>query len=133
MKNKKIRLMKTQFKNPVKNFAPIFLMLIAMFFFGFGCNTSKPTPDPLAGFHWCSLTKLDSNKAISDDCQDYIQKLSPVENRSLPSPSYFEDRTGQHAVEIIIGINGRWWRHVLIYDKDNKRIKTIKYATGYYA
>jgi hypothetical protein len=130
--------MRAPFKNPFNSFAPFFLVLMAIFVFGFGCNASntpKPTPDPLAGFHVAALFTPDSNKAITDDYKDYIQTLSPEEKKYLgPSPvSFFEDGTGQHAVEIIIGINGRWWRHVLIYDKDNKRIKTIKYATGYYA
>jgi hypothetical protein len=95
-----------------------------------GCHTK--TPDPLADFHWSSLNNLDSNKTITDDYKDYIQTLSPEERRS-PSLHFFEGGTGQHAVEIVIGVNERWWRHILIYDEDNKRIKTIKYATGYYA
>jgi hypothetical protein len=102
-----------------------------MFLCGFGCSSSKPTPDPLAGWKMDFAPQLDP--VISKDCQDYIQKLSPDEKKSPNISGYFEDGTGQHAVEITIGINGRWWRHILIYDKDNKRIKTIKYATGYYA
>src|SRR5271156_3530180 len=99
--------MKTQFKNPIKFFAPVFLMLMAMFLFGCGRNPSKPTPDPLTGFHFSSLNNLDSNKAITDDYKNYIQTLSPEEKKYLgPSPIGFcEDGTGQHAVEIKIGIN----------------------------
>lgn len=97
-----------------------------------GCAGFVHHPDPLAGFH-VAHTTLD--QSIVNDYQNYIQNLSPKEKQNLgPSPvSYFEDGTGQNAVVIIIGINGRWWRHILIYDKDNKRIRTIKYATGYYA
>ena len=42
---------------------------------------------------------------------------------------YFENGTGEHAVNIQIfeGNKNASWQHVLIYDKDNKRIKTIKY------
>ena len=106
-------------------------MLATMFLLGFGCNTSKPTPDPLAGFHFSSLNNLDSNKAISDDYKDYIQKLPPEEKgNAIPIVQYFEDGTGQHAVQITIGL-GTDWEHVLIYDKDNKRIKTIKYVSGH--
>jgi hypothetical protein len=122
--------MKIQFKNPINNFAPVFLMLMAMFLFGFGCNSSNPAPDALAGWHK-DYGKID--QSIVNDYQNYIQHLSPEERRSVGLIHSYEDGTGQHAVEIIIGINGRYWRHILIYDKDDKRIKTIKYATGYYA
>lgn len=122
--------MRTPFKNPLNSFAPVFLVLMATFVFGFGCNTSKPMPDPLAGW------KMDfgaTNPVIEKDYQDYIQKLSPEEKKSVNVNGYFNDGAGQHAVRITIGVNGRWWRHILIYDKNNKRIKTIKEATGYYA
>jgi hypothetical protein len=122
--------MTTPFKNPLNSFAPVFLVLMAIFVFGFGCNTSKPTTDPLAGFHAASKNP---DQVVTADYQNYIQTLSPEEKRNVGPIQFFEDGAGQHAIEIGIGINGRWWRHVLIYDKDDKRIKTIKYATGYYA
>jgi hypothetical protein len=109
----------------------IVCFLLAMFLCGFGCSSSKPIPDPLAGWHAASENP---EQSIANDYQDYIQKLSPEEKKYLgPSPvSYFEDGTGQHAAVITIGLNGTVWRHVLIYDGDNKRIKTIKYASGNY-
>jgi hypothetical protein len=104
-----------------------------MFLCGFGCSSPKPTPDPLAGFHVSSLGNLDNNKAITDDYKAYIRTLSPEERKYLGTIFFYEDGTGQHAVEITIGLNGTWWEHVLIYDKDNKRINAIKYSTGHYA
>jgi hypothetical protein len=104
-----------------------------MFLCGFGCSLSEPAPpvpDPLTNFHFSSLNNLDSNKAISDDYKDYIQKLSPEERKFMAYTEFFEDGTGQHAIKITIGLNHTNWRHVLIYDKDNKRIKTIKYVSG---
>ena len=106
--------------------------LLAMFLCGFGCSTSKPIPNPLAGFHRADEANMDKNKVITDDYKDYIQKLSPEERKYLGTIFYFEDGTGQHAVKIEIGLNGTWREHVLIYDKDNKRIKTIKYSDGGY-
>jgi hypothetical protein len=102
-----------------------------MFLCGFGCSSSKPTPDPLAGFH-AAFKILD--QSIVNDYQNYIKNLSPEEKQNLgPYPaSFFENGTGQHAVKITIGLNGTVWRHILIYDKDDKRIKTIKYASGGY-
>jgi hypothetical protein len=123
--------MKTRFKSLIKTFAPIFLMLMTMFVFGFGCNTSKPTPDPLAGFH--PYYKI-LDQSIVSDYQNYTRTLSPEEKKYLgPSPvSSFEDDTGQHAIMIKIGLDGTVWEHILIYDKDDKRVKTIKYSPGGY-
>jgi hypothetical protein len=127
--------MKTQFKNPINNLAPIFLVLMSMFVLGFGCNTSntsdtsKPIPDPLAGW------KMDfgqPDSTITKDYQDYIQKLPSEEKRSARANGYYENGTGQHAVQIEVALNGTWWNHVLIYDKTNKRIKVIKYSPGKY-
>ena len=126
--------MQTPFKNPIKFLAPVFLVVVAIFVFGFGCNTSKPIPDPLAGWKLCqSQDPKYLDQAIRDDYQGYIQTLSPEERRSAGPIHLFEDEMGQHAVKIDIGVNGTSWEHVLIYDKDNKRIKTIKYAIGHYA
>ena len=104
-----------------------------MFLCGFGCSSPKPIPDPLTGFHVSSLGNLDSNKTITDDYKDYLQKLPPEDRKYIGPMTFFEDGTGQHAVEIEEALNGTWWYHVLIYDKDNKRIKTIKYSPGKYA
>jgi hypothetical protein len=109
----------------------IICLLLAVFVCGFGC-ISKPAPDPLAGWHAASKNP---DQAVVDDYQNYMRTLSPEEQKYLgPSPvSYFEDGTGQHAAVITIGIDGNWWRHVLIYDKNDKRIKTVKYMSGHYA
>ena len=126
----KFKLMKKMIKN--FNYLGFILALCATVIFSCRCSTSKPSPDPLAG--WQKAYKEEPNEAIVKDCQDYIQKLSPEERKYLgPSPiSYFEDGIGQHAIKIEIGINGKEWEHILIYDKDNKRIKTIKYLRGRY-
>ena len=110
----------------------IFSFLLVMFLCGFGCSSSKPTPDPLAGFHIDALHALDSNKAITDDSQDYIKKLSLKNGDFVGAVEFLEDGTGQHAVDIAVGASGRWWRHILIYDKADKRIKVIVYKTGGY-
>jgi hypothetical protein len=96
-----------------------------------GCS-SQPTPDPLAGFHVSDLQNLDSNKTIADDYKNYLQALSPEDKKFAGPIFYYEDGTGQHAVRIEIEYSGSIWEHVLIYDKDNKRIKAIKYADGGY-
>jgi hypothetical protein len=119
--------MKPRIENFFNHFGLTFLILFTSLIWTAGCAT----PDPLEGFH-TNYKVLD--QSIVNDYQNYIQKLSPEEKKYLgPYPTdYFEDGTGQHAVTIQEGINGTVWRHVLIYDKNNKRIKTIKYASGDY-
>ena len=89
--------------------------------------------DPLAGFHAGDDRTLDANKAITEDYKDYIQKLSPKETRYLGPVFYFEDGAGQHAVRIESDIDGKdCWYHILFYDKDNRRVKVVKYFYGRY-
>lgn len=82
---------------------------------------------PSVDWHFCD-SKLD--KSIRDDSRDYMQQL-PSEERKVAHHTYsFEDRSGRHAIEIEIPLNGTQEKHILIYDKDNKRIRTIKYSPG---
>jgi hypothetical protein len=90
-------------------------------------------PDPLAGFYTDALYNPDSHKAITEDYKKYIHTLSADEQKYAGSVLFFMDGTGQRAVDIRIGINGETWEHVLIYDKNDTRIKTIKYVSGHYA
>jgi len=105
----------------------IFFVLLAASVCWTGCEMFASHADPLAG--WLAASK-NPDKIIEKDYQDYIQKLSPEERQS-PGLDCFEDGTGEYAVRITIGLNGTNWRHVLIYDKDDKRIKIIKYVSGY--
>jgi hypothetical protein len=105
------------------------LALPAMLFSGCSCSAPKPTPDPLAGFHAASKNP---DQSIVDDYQNYIQTLSPEERKYARVSGYNEDGTGQHAAIIEIDLNGTAWNHVLIYDKDNKRIKVVKYVAFHY-
>jgi hypothetical protein len=89
--------------------------------------------DPLTGFHRADEADMDKNKAITDDYKDYIQKLSPKETQCLGPVFYFEDGTGQHAVRIESDKDGKdCWYHILFYDKDNRRVKVVKYFYGRY-
>jgi hypothetical protein len=74
------------------------------------------------------------DKAITADCQAYINTL-PKKERELAKEFqlFCDDGKGQHAIEISIPLDGTWWKHVLIYDKTNKRVKVIKYRSGYYS
>jgi len=124
--------MKMRIKNSVSHFELTFMVLLAVFIFGSGCVTQKPTPDPLAGWK----VDLDHNpdQTIVEDYQDYIQKLPPEEKKYAFVEHFFEDGTGQHAVNIEVFANNKnvLWYYALIYDKENKRIKVIKYDYAKY-
>ena len=106
-----------------------FFILLATSICWTGCEMFASHTNPLAGWHSASKNP---DKIIEKDYQDYIQKLSPEERKFMAYTEFFEDGTGQHAIKITIGLNHTNWRHVLIYEKDNKRIKTIKYSSGNY-
>src|SRR6266581_5773779 len=97
-----------------------------------GCSTVPPYPtgsaspgaNPIAGWAACrsqDLGKLD--KAIQDDYRDYVSTLSHNERIWMGPVGLSEDGSGQHAVTIPIAWWGTWWNHVLVYDKDNRRVK----------
>ena len=100
-----------------------------------GCATRYP----LEGWRRCrdqglSLSRLD--KAITDDYWSYIERL-PREEREYVIESniwLLEDGTGRLAIQISIPLRGFWtdiwWNHILIYDTNNKRIKTMKHKGG---
>jgi hypothetical protein len=119
-------------KNPKRRcfaFASMLTLFLAALVLGSGCATR--IPDPLLG--WKRADYLaEPNETIVKDYQDYIQKLPPEEKKFAYVNHFFEDGTGQHAVQIKIPLHGTWWEHVLIYDKDNKRVKTIKFSRGGY-
>jgi len=68
-----------------------------------------------------------------DDYQSYVKTLSQEEQKNIVPVFCYENGTGQHAVKIVVALDGEEWSHILIYDKDNKRIKTIRYLSGHYA
>jgi hypothetical protein len=96
-----------------------------------GCAT-QPPPDPLAGWKPLGGRERETVDAgIQEDYQSYIRQLPHSEERVGPT-FLFEGPSGQHAMRMTSGLNGTFWVHILIYDKDNKRIKTLRYASGHY-
>ena len=106
-------------------------ILLATFLVG-GCSTPNPAPDPLAGWREMLGVGNDPDKAITDDYQSYIQSLTPEERKSPSLPHFYVDGKGQHAIRFEVIMNGAGWAHVLIYDKEDKRIKVIKYFRAFY-
>ena len=119
--------MKTSIKNFIQRSRLKFLVLLTAFVYVIGCTTSHV--DPVAG--WQRDFSEEPNQIVND-YQNYIRQLSPQERQDAGVSDWLKDGTGQHAIVIAIPLNGRWWRHVLIYDKANERTKVIVYKTGAY-
>ncbi len=120
---------KTYMKNHIGRFYFVPLILLAVFVWLTGCATR--IPDPLAGWHFYSRTKV--SEAITIDYKSYIDQLPAKERKYVGDISFFENDYSQHAVKIEIGLNGVWIEHVIIYDKYDKRMKTVRYSNGRYA
>jgi len=58
---------------------------------------------------------------------NYIKQLPPGENGPVGTVDWYGDGTGRHALDIKINVNGSWRDHLLIYDRENKRVKVIKF------
>ena len=87
------------------------------------------------------ITPIPGYEAISDDIQKFVNKL-PVDDGPDYSPgsrrwcywmkdmTFYEDGTGNHAVGFEIP-HGTVWGYVLVYDKNNKRVKASRYIKYY--
>jgi hypothetical protein len=113
--------------NPIEGWKPVGSM---------GCKVGymSDTIDTLPGY-----------KPISDDVQDYVNKLPVDTTRYDPKVNsdrrwcywiqdmtFYEDGTGQHAVSFTIPHDGTDWGYVLVYDKNNKRVRAVRYVAGHY-
>ncbi|MGH7939814.1 MAG: hypothetical protein ACREFR_01925 [Limisphaerales bacterium] len=103
-----------------------------------GGSAQKPAPDPLKGWtfkpfpgwevppYGHNTNHLDS--AVVDDYQKFIadQHLG----LSGPITGFYEDAMGRHAVEFVAfpPNQNATWNYVLIYDKESRRAKTIRYT-----
>ena len=96
-----------------------------------GCATQ--TPDPLAG--WKPLYGRAHEKfeaAVKEDYEHYIETLPRREKGFVGPIQFFEDGTGLHAIRIEIALNGDDWAHILIYDANNKKIRTTSFIYAHY-
>jgi hypothetical protein len=123
--------MKAPTKYYVKNTWLLLPILMVMLLGATGCMTTinplegwtfRPFDDfaPPAARHHYYL-----DKAIVDDYQNFMteRKLQTIGAIT----GFYEDGTGQHAIEFE-GYKGHTsWHYILFYDKENKRSRTIKY------
>ncbi|MGA2280588.1 MAG: hypothetical protein ABSG80_09825 [Verrucomicrobiota bacterium] len=101
------------------------------------CEYDEESHPASYGFHGTILverarpaTHSALDKAIKDNYQNYLQKHEPGYFSELPS--FYEDGTGQHAVEIRIGRDDEYTVYIFKYDKSNVRIKVMKFSDGGY-
>lgn len=107
-------------------------ILLAVLVWTSGCASWRS--DPLVkGWHGLGFDPNSVNKEIQDDYRAFIQKQKDVYIDST-DVTFFDDGTGQHAVSIRMWSkeNPTAWFYTLIYDKGDKRIKTIKWGYGGY-
>ena len=115
-------------------FANLFLLIALVV--AAGCASSGPAANPIADWTFRPFDDYvppgqqrhyQLNKAITDDYQNYIKdhKLSLFGMIT----GYHENAEGDRAVDFVAFPPGEKssWHYVLIYNKDNERIKTIKY------
>ncbi len=70
------------------------------------------------------------DKAVITDYNDYINELPQDERVKVADVRYFNDGAGRNAVAIAVNGKDVPWTHVLIYDKQNKRLSVSKQAQG---
>jgi hypothetical protein len=85
--------------------------------------------NPIAGWQ---KENNNPDEAIEKDYNDYLNHLSSKEKMWSMVSGFYKDGKGQHAITIDTAWYGTSWTHVLIYDQHDKRIKVIKYVSGYY-
>src|SRR5688572_18427461 len=110
-------------------------VLIAFLILAGGCVT-RLGRNPLEGWKGGQTASegIPFSAAITDDYHKYIQSL-PADERSRVDEfniRFYESTSDERAVEITIPINRIRWKHVLFYDRSQKRVKTIKYAASRY-
>jgi hypothetical protein len=135
-----------------------YTLLFTTFFLLVGCESTK---DPLAGWKEVSpigysssysdatIFTLAGYKAITDDVQTFVRTLPEDRHQYYPGYQFqpvtvrswcyyihritlFESSNGQHAVKIEIPVNGVVHNYVLIYNKENVRIRKTRFANGWY-
>lgn len=118
------------------------IALLVAFVLATGCASSGPPSDPLAGWTFRMFDYFAPadqqhhyhlGKAITEDAQNYIKEhhLKPYGMIT----GYHENAAGDRAVDFVAFPPGEKssWHYVLIYNKDNQRIKVIKYDHRSYA
>jgi hypothetical protein len=123
-------------KNSVRCSGYIFALSMAVLF-GCTCAAPKPEPDPLSGWTFRAFDEYSVpgkeghyhvEKSVTDDYEAFIKTNNLKVFGAITG--FFEDGTGQRAVEFeaFPGEPNASWSYVLIYNKENRRVKVIRYG-----
>jgi hypothetical protein len=101
-----------------------------------GCVMRSESYDPLKGWKGGNSV-FEGNvpdKVITEDYKLYVQSLPFYQRVAVDDFDIrvFNDGNGQHAIKISIPERGTWWQHLLIYDRDDRRMKVITWISGKY-
>ena len=116
-------------------------LLIAIYLGVSACAPPVPHNDPMQGWQEVRTfaepfyKTVPIPKTIRQDVQAFIRTLSGQEKYDTEADFnelYWEDGTGQHAVVFNVPHDGEHWHYALIYDRNNRRVKVLKYSTGSY-
>jgi len=107
-------------------------LILAILAWGTGCAGTSPLHPSEGWKHTRSQDPNKFNKAVVEDYQNYIKKLPTKARNGVGDVQLFEDGLGRHAVAIEVGLNGTYRTHVLIYDRENRRTKVVKYVSGHW-
>jgi hypothetical protein len=109
-------------------------LLIAAFVLS-GC-APRIQPNPLLGWKDLgveSVVGCPFGEVVCEDYRAYVRAMARHEqNLVIDHNVEFYTKQELRAVEILIHTKGIKWKHVLIYDRDNKRVSAMKYAGGTY-
>lgn len=119
---------------PLQNFTRV--TICACLLIATGCASSKPKPNPIAGwtFHPFNQYALPSaphrstiDPAIAADCQRFVASNQLLLRNTISG--VYQDRTGKQAIDFVgFSINkSESWHYVLVYNQFHKRVKVIKY------
>jgi len=92
-----------------------------------GSRGSKCTTKPFVDWYSYGDIRFHFVKSVTDDYQEYITKNKLVMPNGFDV--YYENQTGKYAVtfEAFLPNQNASQRYALIYDKNNRRIKVVKY------
>lgn len=109
------------------------LVLACMAWVLVGCTDKSKILSSENGWKTCPAEQL--SKTISDDYRGFVNAL-PSDERALVDRANtfcYSNTNGKHAVRFEIPLHGNWTQHVVIYNKNDKRLKTFRYNRGRYA